>query len=109
MSDAPAPAASSFLAFLRRGADAGGFGTEDVLGAVLPLLEQVVLAHQQDQIAPLDGFAAVRVEDGVLTFDPAGLRGFFVGVAESSALAFFAFACLTAAWLCVAAGMRKLS
>ena len=43
------------------------------------------------------------------SFDPAGLRGFFVGMAESSALAFFAFACLTAAWLCVAVGMRKLS
>ena len=52
---------------------------------------------------------AMRGLERTQSFDPAGLRGFFVGVAESSALAFFAFACLTAAWLCVAAGMRKLS
>src|SRR5687767_8249746 len=72
MSDAPAPA--PFLVFLRRAADAGGFGTDDVLAAVLPLLEQVAQAHQNQRVAPLDGLAALRVEDTVLTVDPAAFR-----------------------------------
>jgi hypothetical protein len=42
------------------------------------------------------------------SFDPAGLRGAFVGTAEGIALTLLTFACLTVAWLCVAIGMRKL-
>jgi hypothetical protein len=45
----------------------------------------------------------------VQSFDPAGLRGVFVNLAEATVPSFFAFACLTAAWLCVAVGMRRLS
>ncbi len=45
----------------------------------------------------------------VQSFDPAGLRGIFVSLAESTVPSFFAFACLTVAWLCVALGMRKLA
>ena len=43
---------------------------------------------------------------------PAGDMSFFqraaVGLAESTVAAFLSFACLTAAWLFVALGMRKL-
>lgn len=63
-----------FLAFLKRGAEAGGFGTDDVLAALLPLFEQVAAAHQQQRVAPLDGIAALRVEDTVLAVDPAALH-----------------------------------
>ena len=45
----------------------------------------------------------------VQSFDPAGMRGVFVALAESTVPSFFAFACLTVAWLCVAMGMRRLS
>ncbi len=63
-----------FLAFLQRGADAGGFGTEDVLAALLPLFEQVAQAHQLNQVAPLDGLAALRIEETAMRVDPATLR-----------------------------------
>lgn len=72
MSDAAAH--SPFLAFLQRAADAGGFGTDDVLAAVLPLFEQVMQAHQEQRVAPLDGLAALRVEDTILQVDPASFR-----------------------------------
>ncbi|MES2696494.1 MAG: DNA helicase, partial [Verrucomicrobiota bacterium] len=72
MSDALTPA--PFLAFLKRGSDAGGFGTDDVLAALLPLFEQVAAAHQQGSVAPLDGVAELKVEDTVVKLDPAALR-----------------------------------
>ena len=53
---------------------------------------------------------AVNVLQGltrVESFDPAGMRGVFVSVAEALVPTFVAFACLTVAWLCVAMGMRK--
>ena len=55
---------------------------------------------------------AVNVLQGltrVESFDPAGMRGVFVSVAEAIVPTFVAFACLTVAWLCVAMGMRKTS
>jgi hypothetical protein len=64
MSDVP-----PFLAFLRTGNDAGGFATEDVLAAVLPLLDQVAAAHQRGLVAPLDGIADVRVHESRLAID----------------------------------------
>src|SRR4051812_37379289 len=53
----------SFVEFLRRGCDAGGFGTDDVIGAFLPLLKQVAEAHQNGLVAPLDGPAGLHVDD----------------------------------------------
>ena len=47
MSDVP-----PFLAFLRAGIDAGGFATDDVLAALLPLIDQVAAAHQRGLVAP---------------------------------------------------------
>src|SRR3954469_8184954 len=70
MSEAPPP----FLAFLRRGSDGGGFGTDDVLAAMLPLFEQVAAAHQRGQVAPLDGLGSLLVEDAQLKIDPTQWR-----------------------------------
>ena len=70
MSDAAPTGPVPFLAFLQRGADAGGFGTEDVLAALLPLFEQVAQAHQLNQVAPLDGLAALRIEETAMRVDP---------------------------------------
>ncbi len=64
----------SFLAFLRRGCEAGGFGTDDVLGAVLPLFLQVNDAHQNGLVAPLEGLDAIAVEDIRLTLAESGMR-----------------------------------
>ncbi len=72
MSDLKTPA--PFLAFLKRGADAGGFGTDDVLAALLPLFEQVAQAHQQQLVAPLDGIAELHVEESVLKIASAKFR-----------------------------------
>ncbi|HEY4248473.1 MAG TPA: AAA domain-containing protein [Lacunisphaera sp.] len=52
-----------FIEFLRRGCDAGGFGTDDVIGAFLPLLKQISEAHQNGLVAPLDGPERVQVDD----------------------------------------------
>ncbi len=48
--------------------DAGTVGTEDVLGAALPLIEQVAALHEQGLIAPLNGVDALRVSMGHLWF-----------------------------------------
>ena len=52
---------------------------------------------------------SLRGLERLQSFDPAGMRVVFVGLAEATVLPFFAFACLTAAWLCVAVGMRRLT
>jgi hypothetical protein len=43
-------------------------GTDDVLGAALPLIEQVAALHEAGQIAPLNGVDALRVSMGHLWF-----------------------------------------
>ncbi len=48
--------------------EAGSVGTDDVLGAALPLIEQVAALHEQEQIAPLNGVDALRVSMGHLWF-----------------------------------------
>ncbi|MBE2213010.1 MAG: WGR domain-containing protein [Opitutaceae bacterium] len=67
---APAPR-ESFAAFLQRGLEAGGFGTDDVLAAILPLLDQVARVHERGLVAPLDGVAALHVEHTHLWFEEA--------------------------------------
>lgn len=68
MSDATRPA---FLAFLDAGVAKGGFETDDVLAALLPLIKQVLATHEGDLVAPLDGIQDLAVtEDGQLRFPP---------------------------------------
>jgi predicted DNA-binding WGR domain protein len=52
-----------FLKFLRDGLDGGGFETDDVLAAVLPLMRQVLGVHGAGQVAPLDGVSALALND----------------------------------------------
>lgn len=61
-----------FLQFLETGMAKGGFETDDVLSALLPLLKQVVAAHEAGLVAPLDGIHdLVCTEAGQLMFAPA--------------------------------------
>ncbi|MEJ1971149.1 MAG: AAA domain-containing protein [Lacunisphaera sp.] len=71
----PAPAAPlTFLDFLRQGCTAGGFGTDDVLAAMLPLLRQVGAAHEQGLVAPLDGPDEIKAEELRLVVPAAQMR-----------------------------------
>ncbi|HKS38503.1 MAG TPA: AAA domain-containing protein [Verrucomicrobiae bacterium] len=64
-----------FLTFLRSGLDRGGFETDDVLAAVLPLMEQVVGAHEETRVAPLQGIERVFVNaQGQLAIDATRLQ-----------------------------------
>ena len=63
----------TFLEFLRDGVGRGGFETDDVLAAVLPLMEQVRDAHERGCVAPLDGIEDVHVEQTHLWFEESKL------------------------------------
>ena len=63
---------SPFLGFLESGVARGGFETDDVLAALLPLMRQVLAAHEAQQVAPLAGIQDLVVTDeGCLRFVPA--------------------------------------
>src|SRR5438128_342875 len=58
-----------FLKFLEAGVAKGGFETDDVLAALLPLMKQVLAAHEAGLVAPLDGIQDLVVtEAGLLMF-----------------------------------------
>ncbi len=60
-----------FLKFLEAGEAKGGFETDDVLAAVLPLMKQVLAAHEAGLVAPLDGIQDLFLaEQGYLIFAP---------------------------------------
>jgi predicted DNA-binding WGR domain protein len=63
--------APAFLELLRAGVARGGFGPDDALAALLPLLRQVAATHEQGLVAPLRGLDALTVDGGRLGFDPA--------------------------------------
>jgi predicted DNA-binding WGR domain protein len=54
-----APTPVPFLEFLENGVSQGGFETDDVLAAVLPLMKQVLAAHDTGLVAPLEGVSAL--------------------------------------------------
>ncbi|MGN6553594.1 MAG: DUF4011 domain-containing protein, partial [Verrucomicrobiota bacterium] len=61
-----------FLKFLEAGVAKGGFETDDVLAAILPLMKQVLAAHAAGLVASLDGIHDLTLtETGQLLFDPA--------------------------------------
>jgi predicted DNA-binding WGR domain protein len=60
---------TTFHEFLAERIEHGGFTTEDALAAFLPLVRQVIAAHEADLCAPLEGIAALRVDDGQIGFD----------------------------------------
>lgn len=58
-----------FFKFLESATEKGGFETDDVLAVMLPLMKQVLAAHQTGMVAPLDGVGDLVVaENGMLTF-----------------------------------------
>src|SRR5450830_969222 len=54
---------SEFTTFLTWGDERGGFETDDVLAAVLPLMREVQALHEAANVAPLRGVGAIRVMD----------------------------------------------
>ncbi len=60
---------TTFHQFLAERIEHGGFTTEDALAAFLPLVRQVVAAHEAGLCAPLEGIAALKVDDGQIGFD----------------------------------------
>ena len=66
------PTQLPFLKFLEAGVAKGGFETDDVLTAILPLMKQVLAAHEAGLVAPLEGIQDLTVtEAGQLLFAPA--------------------------------------
>jgi predicted DNA-binding WGR domain protein len=64
-------AETPFLKFLEAGVAKGGFETDDVLAALLPLMKQVQAAHETGLVAPLDGLEHLTLtEAGHLMFAP---------------------------------------
>jgi predicted DNA-binding WGR domain protein len=60
-----------FLSFLEAANARGGFETDDALTALLPLMKQVLAAHETGSVAPLRGLADLRrAEGGSLMFVP---------------------------------------
>ncbi|HEY2249553.1 MAG TPA: AAA domain-containing protein [Planctomycetaceae bacterium] len=62
-----------FGPFLHDRIESGGFTTEDALASFLPLLRQVVHAHQHGLVAPLEGLGQLHVEGTQIWFAEAGL------------------------------------
>ncbi len=59
-----------FLKFLKDGIARGGFETDDALCTVLPLMKQVLEAHDSGLVAPLEGITDLDLADqGFLRFD----------------------------------------
>ena len=64
--------------FLEAGVAKGGFETDDVLAALLPLMKQVLAAHEAGLVAPLNGIQDLVVtEQGQL--DVCSGQGQFAG------------------------------
>ncbi|HUA66093.1 MAG TPA: AAA domain-containing protein [Alphaproteobacteria bacterium] len=65
------PIQPPFLKFLEAGVDRGGFETDDVLSALVPLMKQTLATHRAGQVAPLNGIADLSLSaEGHLTFAP---------------------------------------
>lgn len=66
---------NAYLRFARSGWDRGGFETDDILAAVLPLMRQVQAAHTEGRVAPLRGLQHLRIEEpSQLVLDPAEFK-----------------------------------
>ena len=68
MIDPAADEARPFADLLHDWRQADSVGTDDVLSAVLPLIEQVAGLHEDGRVAPLNGVDALRVSMGHLWF-----------------------------------------
>ncbi|MCH9696420.1 MAG: DUF4011 domain-containing protein [Gammaproteobacteria bacterium] len=57
-----------FLAYLGELRELGEVGSDDVVGLMAPLIEQVIATHEQNMVAPLNGIDALRVSLGHLWY-----------------------------------------
>ncbi|HEX3624097.1 MAG TPA: AAA domain-containing protein [Verrucomicrobiae bacterium] len=65
------PVQPPFLKFLEAGIARGGFETDDVLAALLPLMKQAHAAHGSGLVAPLNGIQDLNLTaQGYFTFPP---------------------------------------
>ncbi|HEY6228544.1 MAG TPA: DUF4011 domain-containing protein, partial [Verrucomicrobiae bacterium] len=65
----PEVAQITFATFLENGIEKGGFETDDVLAAVLPLMKQTLAAHGEGFVAPLDDVREISFDaNGILSF-----------------------------------------
>lgn len=72
---APQTSTGTFFDLLRDFRSAKSVGTDDLIAAVLPLMEQVRRQHDQDFVAPLDGVDEIQLhDDRVLWFNVASAR-----------------------------------
>lgn len=63
---------TTFLQFLEAGVARGGFETDDVLGALLPLMKQTLGAHAAGNVAPLRGVGDLLITpEGTIQFNAA--------------------------------------
>jgi predicted DNA-binding WGR domain protein len=60
---------TTFHEFLSERIEHGGFTTEDTLAAFLPLVRQVIAAHEAGLCAPLEGIEKLKVDEGRIGFD----------------------------------------
>lgn len=69
-SDAPndGELGTPFLAYLHEVRELAAIGSDDIVGLMQPLLEQVAKTHEQGLIAPLDGVDSLRVSMGHLWY-----------------------------------------
>lgn len=65
---------TSFEEFLQSRLATGIFTTEDALASFLPLLRQVAAAHEEGQVAPLEGLADLHVEGARIWFEESRLQ-----------------------------------
>ncbi len=63
-----------FEDFLEDRLAGGGFTTEDALASFLPLMRQVVAAHEEGQVAPLEGLNDLHVEGVQIWFEESRLQ-----------------------------------
>ncbi|MEM1261996.1 MAG: AAA domain-containing protein [Pseudomonadota bacterium] len=64
----------SFLEYLAELRELGDVGSDDIVGLMAPLLEQVIATHEQNLLAPLNGIDALRVSLGHLWYANADAR-----------------------------------
>jgi hypothetical protein len=60
---------TTFHEYLSERIEHGGFTTEDALAAFLPLVRQVIAAHEAGLCAPLEGIKKLKVDEGRIGFD----------------------------------------
>ncbi|MEM9688912.1 MAG: AAA domain-containing protein [Pseudomonadota bacterium] len=64
----------AFLEYLGELRDLGEVGSDDIVGLMAPLIEQVIATHEQNLVAPLNGVDALRVSLGHLWYTNADAR-----------------------------------